>query len=130
MSKEERFVLYFLCFLEFVWGLWLVVSVINQREFIISISFSRPNTMMLLGMMMMGGAMVSLFLTHRSIVIFIVLVTIPTTFLGLLFLQKIFANPPVWQNFVIITSVGIFGAIYAGTVFGKIRPPNWTKGTK
>ena len=126
MTDKAKSVLYFFSYLEILWGIWVIAGFYNNLPFAQSLN-KAIYPISTFGFMLVVLGIISLFLGRKDIWYFVILVSTPITFLGLLFIQRMLDNPSIWGNFATITSTGIFSAMYAGRLFGSIPKIPLTK---
>lgn len=119
MTDREKEVLNFFALVELLTGIWMLSSSINNQNFIRVISIYSP--IWILGLIFILGGTVVLVTQKRFLLQFIILVSTPLTFLGLVYLQVVYTNPTYWGACIITLLSGIYSAIYAGKIFPKAK---------
>lgn len=117
MSQLEKQVLNFFCILEIALGLWMIISPLGNENVIRVIELYSP--LWLLGIIFILGGAISLFSKKKYFWLYVLLVSVPLSFFGLVFVQVttklgIFTSSVIVYNFI-----GIYSAAYAGQVYKK-----------
>lgn len=115
MSKVEIEVLKVFALIELLTGIWMISSSINNYNVIRVLRIYSP--LWLLGVIFVIGGTVELVAAKNNLWRYILLVSTPITFLGLVYVQIVYTNPTYWGACIITLIVGIYAGIYAGKVF-------------
>lgn len=119
MTKLEKEVLNFFCFIELFLGIWMLTSKYYAASIIYFWNLYIP--LWILGCIYIVGAAFELSIEKKLLWRFVVLVSMPLAFLAGLFLQEfiLLQNDVLIPGVIVFTMIGAFSAIYAGKVFPR-----------
>jgi len=119
MTREERMVLNYLSHIVMVWGIWLIYGIVVHLQSVVSIG--NPTAIIFLGSLFILFAFIALSTGQKYFWGFIILISVPLMFLGLLFVQRAINSPPPvnWSAPVVLLSMGLFSIVYSAQIYGR-----------
>lgn len=119
MTRLEKQTLNFFCFLEILLGVWMISSPLSNENVIRIFEIYSP--MWILGIIYIIGGSFNLWKREKYFWFYVLLVSVPLVFFGLVYLQVSLTLFAFTSNVIIFNAVGLYSAIYAGQSFSKER---------
>lgn len=116
MTRLETQVLNFFAGVQILIGIWMISNPYNNENVIRVFEIYSP--MWLLGVIFILGGIYCLW-RKKHFWLYVLLVSIPLTFFGLVYLQVALAYTVFTSNVIIFNALGFYSAIFAGQVFSK-----------
>lgn len=117
MTKLEEQVLNFFCILEISLGFWMISSPLGNADVIHVVELYSP--LWLLGVIFVLGGFSKLLSKKNYLWAYILLVSVPLTFFGLLSAQIVLTTNVLNSYVIVFNLIGIYSAVYAGQVYKK-----------